>query len=193
MRVNEIFYSLQGEGLHTGTPAVFLRLSGCNLRCPFCDTKHESFTEMTEEEIVEKVSAYPSRTIVITGGEPMLQLNASLTRLLHKAGFTIHIETNGSRLIPEGAEIDWVTCSPKDGGKVIIQHIDELKVVFMGKNSGQDMTQYDELKASEYRLQPLDTGNETQNLTVRQQTIDYILANPKWKLSLQTHKILNVR
>lgn len=193
MRVNEIFYSLQGEGLHTGTPAVFLRLSGCNLKCPFCDTKHESFTEMTEEEIVEKVSAYPSRTIVITGGEPMLQLNASLTRLLHKAGFTIHIETNGSRLIPEGAEIDWVTCSPKDGGKVIIQHIDELKVVFMGKNSGQDMTQYDELKASEYRLQPLDTGNETQNLTVRQQTIDYILANPKWKLSLQTHKILNVR
>lgn len=193
MRVNEIFYSLQGEGLHTGTPAVFLRLSGCNLKCPFCDTKHESFTEMTEEEIVEKVSAYPSRTIVITGGEPMLQLNASLTRLLHKAGFTIHIETNGSRLIPEGAEIDWVTCSPKDGGKVIIQHIDELKVVFMGKNSGQDMTQYDELKASEYRLQPLDTGNETQNLTVRQLTIDYILANPKWKLSLQTHKILNVR
>lgn len=193
MRVNEIFYSLQGEGLHTGTPAVFLRMSGCNLKCPFCDTKHESFTEMTEEEIVEKVSAYPSRTIVITGGEPMLQLNASLTRLLHKAGFTIHIETNGSRLIPEGAEIDWVTCSPKDGGKVIIQHIDELKVVFMGKNSGQDMTQYDELKATEYRLQPLDTGNETQNLTVRQQTIDYILANPKWKLSLQTHKILNVR
>lgn len=193
MRVNEIFYSLQGEGLHTGTPAVFLRLSGCNLKCPFCDTKHESFTEMTEEEIVEKVSAYPSRTIVITGGEPMLQLNASLTRLLHKAGFTIHIETNGSRLIPEGAEIDWVTCSPKDGGKVIIQHIDELKVVYMGQYSGQDMTQYDGLKASEYRLQPLDTGNETQNLTIRQQTIDYILANPKWKLSLQTHKILNVR
>lgn len=193
MRVNEIFYSLQGEGLHTGTPAVFLRLSGCNLKCPFCDTKHESFTEMTEEEIVEKVSAYPSRTIVITGGEPMLQLNASLTRLLHKAGFTIHIETNGSRLIPEGAEIDWVTCSPKDGGKVIIQHIDELKVVFMGQYSGQDMAQYDELNATEYRLQPLDTGNETQNLTIRQQTIDYILANPKWKLSLQTHKILNVR
>lgn len=193
MRVNEIFYSLQGEGLHTGTPAVFLRLSGCNLKCPFCDTKHESFTEMTEEDIVVKVSAYPSRTIVITGGEPMLQLNASLTRLLHKAGFTIHIETNGSRLIPEGAEIDWVTCSPKDGGKVIIQHIDELKVVYMGQNSGQDMAQYDELNATEYRLQPLDTGNETQNLTIRQQTIDYILANPKWKLSLQTHKILNVR
>lgn len=193
MRVNEIFYSLQGEGLHTGTPAVFLRLSGCNLKCPFCDTKHESFTEMTEKQIVEQVSAFPSRTIVITGGEPMLQLTATLTQLLHNAGFAIHIETNGSRLIPEGAEIDWITCSPKDGGKVIIQRIDELKVVYMGKEYNQDMAQYDDMPATEYRLQPLDTGDEAQNLTVRQQTIDYILANPKWKLSLQTHKILNVR
>lgn len=193
MRINEIFYSLQGEGLHTGTPAVFLRLSGCNLKCPFCDTKHESFTEMTEQEIVEQVSAFPSRTIVITGGEPMLQLTASLSRLLHGAGFTIHIETNGSRLIPEGAEIDWITCSPKEGAKVIIQHIDELKVVYMGQDSDQDLTQYDSLNATEYRLQPLDTGNEEQNRIIRQQTIDYILQNPKWKLSLQTHKILNVR
>lgn len=193
MRVNEIFYSLQGEGLHTGTPAVFLRLSGCNLKCPFCDTKHESFTEMTEKQIVEQVSAFPSRTIVITGGEPMLQLTATLTQLLHNAGFAIHIETNGSRLIPEGAEIDWITCSPKDGGKVIIQRIDELKVVYMGKDYNQDMAQYDDMPATEYRLQPLDTEDEAQNLTVRQQTIDYILANPKWKLSLQTHKILNVR
>ncbi len=193
MRVNEIFYSLQGEGLHTGTAAVFLRLSGCNLKCPFCDTVHESYTDMTEEEIVELVSAFPSRTVVITGGEPMLQLTASLTRLLHTAGFDIHIETNGSRLIPEGAEIDWITCSPKEGGKVIIQHIDELKVVYMGQEANQDMKQYDELKATEYRLQPLDTGTEEQNLLIRQQTIDYILAHPKWKLSLQTHKILNVR
>lgn len=192
-KINEIFYSLQGEGLHTGTPAVFLRLSGCNLKCPFCDTKHESFTEMTEKQIVEQVSAFPSRTIVITGGEPMLQLTATLTQLLHNAGFAIHIETNGSRLIPEGAEIDWITCSPKDGGKVIIQRIDELKVVYMGKEYNQDMAQYDDMPATEYRLQPLDTGDEAQNLTVRQQTIDYILANPKWKLSLQTHKILNVR
>lgn len=193
MRVNEIFYSLQGEGLHTGTPAVFLRLSGCNLKCPFCDTSHESFIEMTEEDIIEKVSSYPSRTIVITGGEPMLQLTPSLTHKLHQAGFAIHIETNGSRLIPEGAEIDWITCSPKEGGKVVIQRIDELKVVYMGDDSQQDMSQYDALPATEYRLQPLDTGNEEQNLLIRQQTIDYILQHPKWKLSLQTHKILNVR
>lgn len=193
MRVNEIFYSLQGEGLHTGTPAVFLRLSGCNLKCPFCDTKHESFIEMTEEDIMEKVSSYPSRTIVITGGEPMLQLTPSLTHKLHQAGFAIHIETNGSRLIPEGTEIDWITCSPKDGGKVVIQRIDELKVVYMGDGSQQDMSQYDNLQATDYRLQPLDTGNDEQNNLIRQQTIDYILQHPKWKLSLQMHKILNVR
>ncbi len=148
---------------------------------------------MTEEDIVEKVSSYPSRTIVITGGEPMLQLTPSLTHKLHQAGFVIHIETNGSRLIPEGTEIDWITCSPKDGAAVVIQRIDELKVVYMGDGGQQDMSQYDNLQAKEYRLQPLDTGNEEQNLLIRQQTIDYILQHPKWKLSLQTHKILNVR
>lgn len=189
MRVNEIFYSLQGEGHHTGTPAVFLRLSGCNLKCPFCDTQHESFVEMSEEEIVNQASSFPTRTIIITGGEPLLQLTASLTQLLHNAGFAIHIETNGSRRLPEGAEIDWVTCSPKDGGKVIIQRIDELKVVFMK----QDMSQYDNLAAKEYRLQPLDSGDNDQNIINQQQTVDYILQHPKWKLSLQTHKILNVR
>ncbi len=189
MRVNEIFYSLQGEGAHTGTPAVFLRLSGCNLKCPFCDTEHESFTEMSEEDIVAKASEYPARTIVITGGEPTLQLTASLTERLHQAGFAIHLETNGSRQLPEGAEIDWVTCSPKDGGKVVIQHIDELKVVFQN----QDMSQYDSLVAKEYRLQPLDSGNAKKNAENLKMTLDYVLKNPKWKFSLQTHKVLGVR
>lgn len=189
MRVNEIFYSLQGEGLHTGTPAVFLRLAGCNLRCSFCDTRHEAFTEVTEEEIVREASAFPARTIVITGGEPLLQLTASLCQKLHEEGFAIHIETNGTRLLPDGAVVDWVTCSPKDGGALRIQHIDELKVVFMG----QEMAQYDGIKAKERRLQPLDSGDAEANLINRQRTIDYVLAHPQWKLSLQTHKILNVR
>lgn len=189
MRVNEIFYSLQGEGAHTGTPAVFLRLSGCNLKCPFCDTDYLEFVEMSEKEIVDEVSAYPARTVVITGGEPTLQLTASLTDRLHWAGFTIHLETNGTRRLREGVEIDWVTCSPKDGGKVVIQHIDELKVVFQN----QDMSQYDDLKAKEYRLQPLDSGNKQKNAENLKQTIDYVLANPKWKLSLQTHKIIGCK
>ena len=87
MKVNELFYSLQGEGFHTGTPAVFLRLSGCNLRCGFCDTDHFAGSEMAEGEILERVLRFPSRHIVITGGEPSLQLTDSLVEILHNAGF----------------------------------------------------------------------------------------------------------
>lgn len=188
MKVNEIFYSLQGEGRYTGVPAVFLRLSGCNEKCPFCDTQHLSHTDMSEEEIVEKVATYPTRHIVITGGEPTMQLTASLTERLHKEGFYIQIETNGSLPLPQGCKIDWVTCSPKYK-PVVINPINELKVLFMN----QDMTQYDGIAAEEYRLQPLDSGNEAENRKNLQQTINYILQNPKWNLSLQTHKILRIQ
>ncbi|MBQ0073421.1 MAG: radical SAM protein [Prevotella sp.] len=188
MRVNEIFYSLQGEGHYTGTPAVFLRLSGCNMKCPFCDTQHTSFTEMTEEEIASHVSRFPARHIVITGGEPTMQLNAKLTALLHNEGFFIQIETNGSLPLQDGVSLDWITCSPKDA-PIAIQRIDELKVLFMN----QDMSQYDGIQAKEYRLQPLDSGNEKENAENLQQTINYILEHPKWNLSLQTHKIINVQ
>lgn len=188
MKVNEIFYSLQGEGRYTGVPAVFVRLSGCNTKCPFCDTQHLSHTEMTEEEIIHAVLSYPTRHIVITGGEPTLQLTASLTEKLHAEGYFIQIETNGSVELPEGCDIDWITCSPKDL-PVVIQRVDELKVLFMN----QDFSQYDNIKAKEYRLQPLDSGNEAENKKNLNETINYILSNPKWNLSLQTHKILNVR
>ena len=109
MKVNEIFYSVQGEGRFAGTPAVFLRLSGCNLRCSFCDTDHRSYVQMTEDEIVSEASAYKSRHIVITGGEPTLQLTASLARKLHDKGFFIQIETNGTVPLEPDCRIDWVT------------------------------------------------------------------------------------
>lgn len=188
MRVNEIFYSLQGEGHFTGTPAVFVRLSGCNLKCSFCDTQHQEYKEMTEREIVDEVKQYPSRHVVITGGEPTMQLDAELTALLHDEGFFIQIETNGSVALKEGVEADWITCSPKEKA-VVLKHIDELKVLFMH----QDMTAYDAIKAQDYRLQPLDSGDGEENKRNLNDTIDYILQHPKWKLSLQTHKILNVR
>ncbi len=188
MKINEIFYSLQGEGHYTGTPAVFVRFAGCNLKCSFCDTDFTSFTEMTEDDIVRETEQYPANHIVITGGEPTLQITASLVSKLHEAGKYVQIETNGTNVLPEGCNIDWVTCSPKYKA-VRLQHIDELKVVF----EGQDMSQYDGLTASEYRLQPCDTQDEGKNKEILRQTIDFILKNPKWKLSLQTHKILNVR
>lgn len=198
MRVNEIFYSLQGEGHFTGTPAVFLRLAGCNLNCWFCDTEFNDFTDMSEEDIVHEVSKFPSRYIVITGGEPTLQLTASLTQALHSAGFYIMMETNGTRALPSGCKVNWITCSPKRSNAsteqlaaIRIEHIDELKVVYEGPL--HDMSVYDNIQATEYRLQPCSTDDDARNQSILNATIQYVQENPKWKLSLQTHKILGVR
>jgi len=201
MRVNEIFYSLQGEGRYTGTPAVFVRLSGCNMHCWFCDTDFTAFTEMTEEQIVEEVLRYPCHYVVITGGEPTLQLTTSLVDLLHQHNKYVMMETNGTLPLAEGCQVDWITCSPKlytsaDGIRLVapikLDRIDELKVVYEGDGE-QDMSQYDVYSAQEYRLQPCDVKDTVRNQHILEQTINYILQHPKWKLSLQTHKIINVR
>ena len=192
MKVNETFLSLQGEGYFTGTAAFFLRLSGCNLRCPFCDTQHQSYTEMSEDEIVVEASRHKPRHIVITGGEPALQLTESLVDKLHAAGFFIQVETNGTLPLPEG--IDWVTCSPK--GDFPQFPVDELKVLFMG-----DVTDPEAIispllgKESGVKLylQPLDTGNEKQNRAILRSCINYVLQHPWWTLSLQTHKIIGIK
>ena len=192
MKVNETFLSLQGEGYFTGTAAFFLRLSGCNLRCPFCDTQHQSYTEMSEDDIVAEASRHKPRHIVITGGEPALQLTESLVDKLHAAGFFIQVETNGTLPLPEG--IDWVTCSPK--GDFPQFPVDELKVLFMG-----DVTDPEAIispllgKESGVKLylQPLDTGDEMRNRIILRDTIAYVLQHPKWSLSLQTHKLLGIK
>jgi len=201
LKVNEIFYSLQGEGHYTGTPAVFVRFAGCNLRCWFCDTDFEKGVEMSEDEIVEAVLQYPTRYVVITGGEPTLQITASLCDKLHAHGLYLMMETNGTRPLPEGCQVDWITCSPKlidveEGMRKIatirLRHIDELKVVFEDSPT-QDMALYEQIPATEYRLQPCDTQDPLCNQAILNKTIKYILQHPKWKLSLQTHKILHVR
>lgn len=214
MRVNEIFYSLQGEGRWTGTASVFVRLSGCNLKCWFCDTKHEEGTEMSEEEIVSEVMRLSGCEVirphvVITGGEPGLQLTKTLIDKLHDAGYFIQIETNGTIQLPEG--IDWVTCSPKGANienlVVFAQEfkedrqaglkegsglkpVDELKVVYT--HPGMDLTPYLNMPAREYRLQPCDTGDPEKNQQILQCVIQTIKENPKWRLSLQTHKIISI-
>lgn len=186
-RVNEIFYSLQGEGYFTGTPAVFLRFSGCNLKCGFCDTRHEEYSEMTAGEILEKISAYPSRHIIITGGEPSLQLDNILVSLLHDAGFFIQVETNGTHRLPE--DIDWVTCSPKGSNEVKLRHIDELKVVYLG----QDVEAIaNAVNAFHYFLQPCSSPEYPDGSNTAD-TIAYILSHPHWRLSLQTHKLLDIQ
>lgn len=190
MRVNEIFYSLQGEGFYAGTPAVFVRFSGCNLKCPFCDTLHDDFVEMSEEDIMQEVAKHPARHVVITGGEPALQLTSSLVDRLHAAGKYVQIETNGTVSLSAGCSVDWVTCSPKYR-PVRLEHIDELKVVFT--SSELDMSQYDGFSAKVYCLQPCDVGDREANARILNEAISYCLAHPKWRLSLQTHKMINVR
>ncbi len=188
MKVNEIFHSLQGEGYHTGSAVVFLRLSGCNLKCAFCDTDHIGGKNMTEEEIVEEVNRYGTKHVVITGGEPAMQLTSTLVDKLHQAGLYVQIETNGTLLLPPG--IDWVTCSPKTGRKPVLADVDELKVVIAGHDT--DPSIYDNIKASHRFVQPCDHGDAKLNAESIKQAVDYVKSHPQWRLSLQTHKLINI-
>ncbi len=192
--VNEIFHSLQGEGYYTGTPAVFVRFSGCNLRCAFCDTRHESHTMMSAPEIVEQVMQFPNAPlIVLTGGEPSLWIDDALLRALRLTGKTITIETNGTRPLPRG--IDWVTLSPKfgfDGGDshpCLLKQCDELKVVY----NGQDLNQYNNIQAKHRFLQPCYVDDLAQRQANLKACVNAVLTNPDWRLSLQTHRILNIK
>lgn len=192
-RVNELFYSLQGEGFFTGTPAIFVRFSGCNLHCPFCDTQHQQGRMMSQSEICEAVAAYPARHVVITGGEPSLQLTGDLVDALHEVGKFVAIETNGTHQLPP--QLDWVTLSPKDsfvsgGADVVLTRCDELKLVFA--EDGLSNT-YDNLVATHRFVQPCDTGDASRNAHVLHNCIEWCLAHPQWRLSLQTHKLIGVR
>lgn len=178
-KINEIFYSLQGEGYHTGTPAVFVRFSGCNLRCPFCDTRHEEGTLMSDEDIVAEVAKYPARMVVLTGGEPGLWMDGCLVDALHRKGKYVCVETNGTCVLPP--DVDWVTCSPKEGAEVRLKRMDEVKVVY----TGQDVSVYLDWPACHHFLQPC-SGRNTEEV------IAYILQHPGWRLSLQTHKLLQI-
>lgn len=177
-RINEIFYSLQGEGFWTGTPIIFIRFSGCNLQCDFCDTHHHSYTEMSDEAIVAAIAVYPARRVCLTGGEPSLQIDRTFIDLLHNHGYIIHIETNGTRSLPDG--IDWVTVSPKTP-TIALNRADELKIVY----TGQEVTPWLGFDATHRYLQPCSCRNTAE-------VVKYILDHPEWSLSLQTHKYIDI-
>ena len=193
-RINEIFYSLQGEGFHTGTPAVFVRFSGCNLRCSFCDTQHQTGEIISLQEIVDEVNKYPIAPIVVlTGGEPSLFIDEALVaELKQKTGKKISIETNGTRLLP--INLDWVTFSPKsafEGGDLescVLTHCDELKVVYLS----QDLAQYDGIEAKYRFLQPCFVENFEQQKANMQACVEAVKRHPNWRLSLQIHRVLNI-
>ena len=196
--VNEIFSSLQGEGFWTGTPMVFVRLAGCNLRCPFCDTDHRHGEALRADALVREVltRADGCRRICLTGGEPLLQADVPLLQAFHQAGFAVHLETNGTCPVPAG--VDWVTLSPKEdfvpGGRVVLEEAQEVKLVYDGSLPEERLERWAAFPATWHFLQPCDTGDPERNRILLQQTVDYVLAHPdRWRLSLQTHKLLGIR
>jgi len=208
--VKEIFYTLQGEGANAGRAAVFCRFSGCNLWsgresdranaiCGFCDTDFVGIdgvnggTFAMADELTGAVRvAWKARSdpavaplIVCTGGEPLLQLDQKLVDSLHYAGFEIAIETNGTKFPPAG--IDWICVSPKSGKDLVLVTGDELKLVYPQAHISPEM--FERLDFAHFFLQPMDGMNRELNTKL---AIEYCLENPKWRLSLQTHKIVGI-
>lgn len=183
-RINNIFYSLQGEGRNTGRAAIFIRFAGCNLRCSFCDTEFNTYREMSDEDILSAIRDYPSRFVVLTGGEPTLQVDEAFVDLLHQQGYEVAMESNGTRPAPRN--LDWLTVSPKQ--KPVYQRCSEVKVVFTDAEHVSDF----ELEADYYYLQPCDTGDPERNKAITQACVEYIKQHPKWRLSLQTHKLIDI-
>ncbi len=206
--VKEIFYTLQGEGANTGRPAVFCRFAGCNLwsgreqeradaTCRFCDTDFVGTDGpgggrfASADELASAVlAAWPRDNanrpfVVCTGGEPLLQLDEPLVDALHRTGFEIAVETNGTQEVPAG--VDWVCVSPKADATLVVHRGDELKLVF--PQSGVEPSRFESLEFTHFYLQPMD-GPERQANTAA--ALSYCLAHPRWRLSLQTHKLLGL-
>jgi 7-carboxy-7-deazaguanine synthase (Cx14CxxC type) len=206
--IKEIFYTLQGEGAQTGRPAVFCRFAGCNLWsgreadratavCTFCDT---DFVDThgpgggrfaSAAALAAAVAnAWPGDAggvpfVVCTGGEPLLQLDESLVRALHARGLEIAVETNGTRVPPPG--LDWICVSPKAGAQLVLRQGDELKLVY--PQSGAEPERFEALEFRHFFLQPMDGPAREANTEA---ALRYCLAHPRWRLSLQTHKLLGI-
>jgi len=209
--VREIYYTLQGEGAQTGRPAVFLRFAGCNLWsgreehraeavCRFCDTEFVGTGgpgggkfETAAELAVAVQKTWPANRVedrpyvVCTGGEPLLQLDDSLIAALHTAGFEVGVESNGTLAAPAG--IDWLCISPKGTAPVVQRSGHELKLVYPQSEDDAQPERFNNLQFEHFFLQPLDSPEREANTRL---AVEYCLAHPQWKLSLQTHKVLGI-
>lgn len=200
-RVNEIFWSLQGEGIRAGTANIFLRFSGCNLRCDMeagpkspggfsCDTEFESGRAMTAQQIVDFIReiAPQAKWIICTGGEPALQLDEVLVEFLHELGYKLAIETNGTICV-DGLGLDWITVSPKVAEHAIKQRLaSEVRYV---RGYGQAIPKT-VVEAEHYCISPAFEGNQLDTKTL-QWCINLVKENPAWRLSIQQHKAWSVR
>lgn len=190
MRISEYFYSLQGEGARTGEASIFVRLTGCNLSCGFCDTEFESGKEMTPEQLLAAIAKWPCRWIVWTGGEPTLQLTADTVAFFKEHGYRQAIETNGSNPVPAG--LDWVACSPKVAEHVLAKNfpdgVDELRYV---RHAGQPAVPQPSITAKVKCLSPRFNGDEADAANIAH-CAKLCLENPEWSLSIQLHKLIKV-
>jgi 7-carboxy-7-deazaguanine synthase len=206
--VKEIFLTLQGEGAHAGRTAVFCRFAGCNLwsgreedrasaACQFCDTdfigtdgtfgaRYGSADQLADAVAARWAGQRAHRYVVLTGGEPLLQVDTPLIAALHARGFAIAIETNGTISPPDG--LDWICVSPKAGAELVLRQGDELKLVY--PQAGAEPENFAHLCFERFSLQPMD-GPEIAENTAR--AIEYCLRHPQWRLSLQTHKTIGIR
>ncbi len=206
--VKEIFYTLQGEGRNAGRASVFCRFSGCNLWsgreedretaiCRFCDTDFVGMDGTgggrfrSAEALAGAIAASwgevdGDRLVVLTGGEPLLQVDEALTAALHAQGFEIAVETNGTILPPPG--IDWLCVSPKAGADLVVTQGDELKLVY--PQAGAEPERFAHLPFDHHLLQPMDGLRREENTA---EAVAYCMANPRWRLTLQTHKMLGIR
>jgi 7-carboxy-7-deazaguanine synthase len=206
--VKEIFLTLQGEGMQAGRPAVFCRFAGCNLWsgreadrsaavCTFCDTdfvgtngttggRYRDADELADAIEREWTGGLANRLCVLTGGEPLLQVDDELVRALHGRGFRIAIETNGTLPAPDG--IDWICVSPKSSTRLEIVSGDELKLVYPQADAQPE--RFADLAFENFLLQPMDGPDIVANT---RDAVGYCLAHPKWRLSVQTHKHLGIR
>lgn len=188
LRVNEMFLSIQGEGLKAGMPTWFVRLAGCNLKCSFCDTKHNRYNMMFIHDIIKKVKASPVRRIIWTGGEPTLQLTDDICGAVSDEGIWQGIESNGTGHIPDF--IDWVTISPKEPDNVTPENItscDELKYVMTADSPLPEETMF----ASHVFLSPVFVDGKVDQAALKH-CIQLCLDNPQWRLTMQYHKVWGV-
>ena len=188
--VNEIFYSLQGEGGRSGEASVFVRLAKCNLACEFCDTDFESGVEMTIEELISDISQYPCKWIIWTGGEPTLQLTDKHLQYFRDLGYKQAIETNATREVP--SLIDYITCSPKQNYHKAKEKIPFANEVRIPVKDGDILPDIDTLPvADNYFLSPIFDGDKL-NIDNVNYCVECIKREPRWRLSLQVHKLIHI-
>jgi 7-carboxy-7-deazaguanine synthase len=194
LKVVEIFNSIQGEGANVGRSATFIRLSNCNKNCAYCDTDWDKGTEMTLDEVLAEVKKYSSNMIIWTGGEPTLQLTSEILSVF--STYYQAIETNGTNPVP--SEIDYISCSPKVEPAILNRNFQTVNEFRYPVVAGDKLPLIDELPhADNYFLSPVFVGEEKKRLDINKQNLDYCLAviqqDPRWRLSVQLHKLLNVQ